>query len=131
MPIYDFSCVGCGAVSEHYIPRYESEDPRCEVCGSTTKRLLARFRIAWAGDLSRFNDTGKEYAHEPGHTVYRVKSTRNADGSPQAEYITTPQQQARYCREEGLVNPKELPSNARIGADGKSWDWRGMPGQEV
>jgi hypothetical protein len=44
-------------------------------------------------------------------------------GVPIRRRIETPAQQAEYCRREGLVNPRDLPSTGmNIAADGMSYE---------
>lgn len=131
MPSFDFKCSKCGSISEHYIPTLSSPNPSCDNCGSDTERLPPLFGIVWCRDLCEYDDPRMEGAGAPTHTVWRVRSTRRPDGSPEPVQIRTPKEQADYCKEEGLYNPKELPSVSYISKDGKRMSGRGMPGQEV
>jgi hypothetical protein len=92
------------------------------------KRLISRFGIVWTGPLSKYNDPTKE-AHnqcEDGHYAWRVRSSRS--GNPEKVYLRTRQDQVRFVKEEGLLDPAECPANADISADGHRLSSQGLPG---
>lgn len=114
MPVYEYRCVtpGCpeeGKVKERFSPRYEDADPPCAVCGSRTERLISLAHPVFTGTISgkylRRHDN--EEAQMGGHWAWRRRSSRT--GKPEKVWIETWQQQAKFCKEEGLYNPRELP----------------------
>jgi hypothetical protein len=137
VPLFDHvcdstECVRRGEIEEHYFRHASDPEPLCASCGVPQRRLLSLVNPVFVGEITaRYNDKSSEKPHEEGHWAYRKRSTRNADGSPERVRISTWQQQKEYCKAEGLVNPKELPSNVSMGADGKSMKSNGLPGQWV
>jgi predicted extracellular nuclease len=78
-------------------------------------------------------DKGKEKyaADSEGIFVYRTKSSRNADGTPERVRLTTRAEVKEYCRQEQLMMPDEMNPNVTVGADGKTMDTHGLKGQWV
>jgi hypothetical protein len=72
-------------------------------CGAITARYLER-------NLEGGN------AQDGGHWAWKKKTI---SGKPEPVYIETFQEQASYCREEGLANPTDT-GPAMISPDGKS-----------
>jgi len=95
------------------------------------ERLVSSFGVIWARPFSFYNDKAKDNSQLDEHTVWRKRSTRRADGQPEIVRITNFQEQAQYCKEEGLVNPRDLPTNAEPSRDGTKLTSAGMPGQEI
>lgn len=128
MPMFEFGCVACGGYQERYLPRASSPNPTCEdpACGGETQRLISGFAITFTGIMygSKYNDKTKEFAHQDGHWVTEKKTV---DGKPRPRFLETFQDQAQYCKQEGLVNPKDLPTNAESTGD-RHLSGRGMPG---
>jgi hypothetical protein len=128
MPIFDLACKSCGARQERYLSRASSPNPPCEdaACGGETVRCISRFGIIWTGVISgtKYGDPTKEGYGRDGHWVTQL---RTPDGVPRQKFITTFQEQAEHCRQEGLVNPRELSSHMEATGD-KSLSGRGMPG---
>jgi putative FmdB family regulatory protein len=60
MPIYEYRCQSCGAVSEFLVGRGDDEKVRCKVCGEAEADL---HRI-----LSAASFTVQSPGHRPGHT---------------------------------------------------------------
>lgn len=136
MPVYESCCsdVDClvrGRRVEWYAPTSEKADPPCGECGTQTQRLVSRFGVVWARPFSFYNDKTKDGAAMDSHTVWRKRSTRRADGKPEIVRINNFQEQAAYCREEQLLNPRDLPANAEPSRDGMKLTSAGMPGQEI
>lgn len=131
MPIFEKACVnpGCAAyrhVVEYYSHRATEQDPPCSVCSSDCKRILSRFRVVFTGAFgTKYNDTKKEGSWQEGHWVWRRKTK---SGNPEPEYLTGFEQQRQYCRDEGLVNPKDVPAYSEIDSEGKKVSSAGMPG---
>lgn len=132
MPIYENVCrnEGCekyGKVFEWYAPRHDSANPLCQ-CGQTTCRCISPFQVVFTGALTaKYNDPKLEHAHQEGHWAYRVRSSRNADGSPEPVFIDTFEKQKEFCRDEGLINPKDV-GPMHISSDGKQVQNQGLPG---
>jgi hypothetical protein len=104
-----------------------SSCPPCPRCGEATSRIFHAPGVIWSKSLVEYNDPRKENAGRDqkngGYWVNRTKSWgAEADGKPRQEFITTPAQQAAYCREEGLINPRDIPNNLSVTADGMGWE---------
>lgn len=131
MPVHDLSCRSCNHRFEAYLSRHESPNPACEQCGGETQRMISRFAAIWTKGLSDYGDKRKEtyWADQKagGHWVARKRSGGGTDEKPIREFISTPQEQASYCREEGLFNPSEL-GPMEIDKSGQSFSSRGLPG---
>jgi predicted nucleic acid-binding Zn ribbon protein len=137
MPIFEHVCdtPGCvliGHIEEHYFARRDTPNPTCPGCGATQRRLLPIIHPVFVGAITaRYNDKASDRPHEEGHYAYKVRSSRNVDGTPERVFIDSWQKQREFCKAEGLVNPKELPSHVEMSADGKTMKSNGLPGQWV
>lgn len=104
-----------------------AEDPPCPTCAGPTSRNYFPVAAIWTKALASYGDKSKETYHKDaragGHWSLESKSDRAVEaGKPIKVFLETPQQQAEYCKREGLVNPKELPNNLTIAKDGKSYE---------
>lgn len=127
---YEFRCEKCGAEQERYVPRFASPNPPCEdaACDGETVKLVSGFAIIFTGPLTaRYNDRNLEGAHSEGHWATRL---RTVSGEPEPVWIDSWQAQREFCKSEGLVNPKDLPSNAEASSDRKL-SGSGMKGQWI
>lgn len=132
MPIYETACMDetCdqyAKIEERYYPSSESTPPTCPSCGATHKRLISTFGVVWCKPMQSYNDKTKEGAHLDGHWVTRVRSSRNPDGSPEREWIDTFDKQKQFCKDEKLINPRDL-GPVEGSSDGKMNSSRGIPG---
>jgi hypothetical protein len=125
------SCELYAFAVEHFYHHADSEPCACEACGKPTHRLYSTFNSPFTGVMSitKYGDSRSEPRKGDGHVMYRKNSSRS--GNPEPVYIETWEEQRRFCKEENLMNPTDLPTNAKISRDGKSWETRGMPGQWV
>jgi len=137
MPTYDFICENPGCENFHrriwrYLRSYRSPDPNCS-CGASLLRLPAAPAVVFTGPLTaKYNDPKKEGAHEEGHWAWRVNSTTRPDGKPEPVFIDTFEKQRKFCKEEGLINPADVPRHREISDDGKSLKTSsGYPGQWI
>jgi len=137
MPTYDFTCFNrnCenyGRKTWKFLHSYRSPDPVCR-CGRRLKRLPAAPAIVFTGPLTaKYNDPKKEGSHEEGHWAWRVRSTTRPDGKPEPVFIDTFEKQRKFCKEEGLINPAEMPRHLEISEDGRSFkSTSGYPGQWI
>lgn len=130
MPLFESICGKCGEMREYYVPHWYSPDPEC--CGEQTKRLVSEFGVVFTGVLSasKYNDPKLERAHQGPHWGWRRRSSKS--GKPEPVYIETFEDQKKFCKEEGLVNPKDI-GNIEATSDGKfnSSTGRGTRGQWV
>lgn len=135
MPLYEHACVdrGCplhGVPVEHYFRSMDSLNPRCEACQGATERLMSLSNVVFTGPITaRYNDRGKERAHQEGHWAYEKDPITKKQ---RAVRIETFDDQRAFCKRNNLANPKEMPRNFEIGGDGKAvLNTRGMPGTEI
>jgi predicted nucleic acid-binding Zn ribbon protein len=130
VPVYESYCRSCHSIKEWYAKHFTdvAENPFCD-CGEPMVRVASRFGVVFSGTITtKYNDNrGVDSAHQEGHWAYRVKSSKS--GHPEPVFIETFQQQREFCKEEGLVNPKDLP-NMEADSEGKfrSNAGMGMPG---
>jgi hypothetical protein len=106
------------------------DDPLCLECEQRTSRVVSRFNAPWTGTIDRFDDPTKQSHNkiEGGHMAWRVRSSRNADGSPEPVRITTRAEQMQFCREEQLEDPAYAPADPCVSSDGMKISPQGMPG---
>lgn len=136
MPTYESACLieTCeryGVRREWFASTMDKPDPDCEACGNTMRRMVSNFNAPWTGDLGRFNDPTKERFNtlpDGSHYAYRVRSTRNLDGSPERVLVSNRQQQREYCKAEGLMMPDEVGQHVEVHDDGMGVSAQGMPG---
>ncbi len=81
--------------------------------------------------MSRYTDKklevqGRDHRAD-GHFATAI---RTQDGKPKQVYIDSMQKQRDFCKAEGLINPKDLPTNAEATSD-KKLSGAGLPGQWV
>jgi len=138
MPLYEYVCKNPGCPrstvrTERYLPTMSSPDPPCVGCGGDTVKVPSIPNIVFVGAITaRYNDPKKEGAHKEGYWASRVKSTTRDDGKPEPVFIETFQDQAKFCKSEGLINPKETPAGLEIREDGRGYkSTRGNPGQWI
>jgi hypothetical protein len=135
MPTFEVSCSSTecrefGKVKDTILRSWKEPNPTCPVCRSATQRVMATPpKSIWLGSVGRFSDPTKENYDPDGFTAYRVKSTRNIDGSPEAVRIETRRQMIDFAKAEGLRMPDEMSSNAQISRNGKTFSTCGLPGQ--
>ena len=130
MPLREGQCNSCQSVREWYQATRSEPDPPCDVCGGILDRFASRFAVVFTGPItSKYNISGRDDSHQEGHVAWRTRSSRS--GNPEPVRITTWQQQKEYCKQEGLLNPGDLSSNAEVSSDGKKLYTRGMPGQWI
>lgn len=129
MPIRDFKCRACGNFDEdRYLPKWNSPDPLCPVCGGEQEQLVGRFGVVFSGPLSaKYMDSKREYAHLEGYWAYKRKSS--ISGHPEPVFIDSWQAARDFNKAEGLSAPGEVPKNSTISADGKRILSDGFPGQ--
>lgn len=70
MPLYDFECTACGAVSEH-LAAINEKTMTCE-CGSTMRRLITT-NYSVAGDLESYVESNL------GHEPIRIKGRKHLE----------------------------------------------------
>lgn len=136
MPIYEERCQNrecrrAGYQKEHYVPHYTEVTDACPHCGRPMARMASRFGVVFTGPITaKYNDPKAENPHQEGHWAYRVRSS--STGHPEPVFIESFEQQRAFCKEEGLVNPKDVP-NLDASPDGKlaTNAGCGMPGAWV
>lgn len=138
MPVYEYWCQSDACDAFHIVReglrKVSDPTPACPTCKEPMQKLVSRFNAPWTGDLDRFNDPTKErFNGVPGggHFAYRVRSSRNLDGSPERVIIRTVQEQREYCKAEGLTMPDEVGGHVEVHDDGKGISTKGMPGSWV
>jgi predicted nucleic acid-binding Zn ribbon protein len=131
MPIFENMCrqEGCEAAGdpfEWYAATRDKPDPICARCGSSTVRLISSFAVVFTGAITKkYNDPKLENYHQEGHTAWRRRSSKS--GKPEPVRIETFEDQRRFCKEEGLVDPRET-GPLEAAADGRTSSSRGLPG---
>lgn len=116
MPLYEVictnqSCPHCGQLVEAFYPSMvDSWEVPCQECGALAKRMPSRFGTVWLGSPNdqryKIHKGRPEYWNDY-HIAYRVRSSKS--GKPEPVVITSWEEQKRFCKEEGLYNPRELP----------------------
>ena len=125
MPIREHLCVtedckNAGYIDEQFFHPREDYPPICTGCYQQMERIASSFGVIWTGGLeAKYNDRSIEGGYKDGaHWAVRK---RGLDGqplkAPEPTYIDSWQKQAEYCKAEGLVNPKDLPSKADHSGD--------------
>ncbi len=124
---YTSRCPACRLSFDWRAARFTSPDPACPQCAGVTARQISAPAIIWSKPLNAYADPGKETFKKDqkngGHWTFEKQSDRALEaGKPLPVLIETPQQQAAYCRREGLVNPRDLPPNLSVSKDGTSYE---------
>lgn len=131
MPLYETvcrerTCSEYGRVIEYYSHAQTDKDPPCQVCGQDRSRVISTFGIVFTGAFSaKYNDIKKENAWQEGHWAWRKKTK---SGNPEPVWIDSFDAQRDFCKSEGLVNPKDVPTYAEVDSEGKKMSSAGMPG---
>ena len=123
MPTYQSHCAPCEFSFEWQSPRMTLADPVCPKCQGPTQRGYYPIKSIWTKPLAAYGDPKSENFYQQqkagGHwTLETDKET----GKVSKTFIDTPQKQTDYCRRNNLQDPKDLPSNLSIAADGKSFE---------
>lgn len=135
MPIYENacrngSCPVYGAAFEWYAHSHDKPDPVCEMCGTTTGRMISTFSVVWAAPMSKYDNKGSQQQRATdAHVAWRINSSRRPDGKPEKVIIDSISKQREYCRDEGLRNPTDINPNSSVSSDGRKLYTSGMPGQ--
>lgn len=108
--------------------------PLCDSCGRTMDELAKAPSVIWTGSVGqRYRDKDKDGYHKPDGMVQWKR--RGVDGKPlekpQMVHLETFQDVSRFCKEEGLVDPREISRGAEVSEDGKKLSTAGMPGCEI
>ncbi len=102
-------------------------DPACPGCWSPTERTYFPIASIWSKPLSAYADPSKETFRKDekagGHWAFEKTSDQaQAAGRPLPVFLRTQQDQNEYCKREKLINPRDLPSNLSVAADGHSYE---------
>ena len=134
MPIYEVSCkndacANRGVLREVLAKRFDDLMPECELCHERLLKIPSICHGIWLGTLDKYLARGEAMVNARdggGHLVYRTRSSRMVDGSPEPVVIRTRQEQKEYCRAEGLTMPDDMPQHVEW--DAKSASSQGLPG---
>ncbi len=127
MPTYASYCRACEREFEWTSARMTTFDPACVECGGPTERGYFPIAAIWTRGISDYGDKrGETYRKDiqaGGHWTFEKNSdAAQSAGRPLPVLIRTQQDQNDYCRREKLINPKDLPSNLSVAADGASYE---------
>lgn len=135
MPVFEVQCqneqcVEYGITKDTILRAWTEPNPKCPGCTRSTTRLFKTPpKVGWAKPIGAYGDPSREYYDESGFWQWRVKSTRNPDGSPERVRISTRQEMVQFARDEGLRLPDDMNANAEISKDGRSFATSGVKGQ--
>jgi putative FmdB family regulatory protein len=81
MPIYEYRCLKCDHEFEVYA-HYNSENPECEKCSSTTEKLISRFSGVVPGSENRTIDciVGADADKRRGYLQKRKEKRKQTEG---------------------------------------------------
>lgn len=123
MPTYQSRCTPCDFAFEWQSPRMTLADPACPKCGGATERGYYAIQSIWTKPLAAYGDPKSENFYQQQQAGGHVSLETDKDtGAVRKVFIDTPQKQTEYCRRNGLLDPKNLPSNMSISADGRSFE---------
>jgi hypothetical protein len=131
----DFVC-RCGRRTEHFFHPSQADavtEAPCD-CGqmaSRTDEIVHAPAVVWTGTIGqRYRDKDKEgYYAKDGMDVYTRKTP---DGKPKLLHLESWNDVSRHCKEEGLVDPREMGRNMTVSEDGKQLGYdKGATGTEV
>ena len=137
MPIYESACTrkGCPAYErprEWFTQVSSDPDPACPECGKRMKRCVSIFQMPFVGELRDKYGTKDNGEKGPAvHTMERLRSKKHGPEVRETVVIDSFDKQKQFCRDEGLVNPTELPRQMEMASDGKRLSSRGMPGSWI
>lgn len=120
---YRSNCFVCDTTFEWASPTMTTEDPLCPECGAATERSYFAVAAIWTKPMGAYADPKSENYHQQqkagGHWTME---TDKESGKVSKTFIDSPQKQTEYCRRNGLVDPKNVASNLKVAADGKSYE---------
>lgn len=100
-----------------------ADDPPCPVCSGPTERNYFPVAAIWTKGIAAYGNPKSENFHQQqrdgGHIAME---TDKESGKLRQVFIDTPQAQSDYCKRNGLIDPKNLPSNLSVAKDGKSYE---------
>ena len=126
MPIFEYVCTEptCERFDKEFErflhPRQmDDPNPECEACHGVTVKLVSSYNAPFTGDLGKYLDPKASMVNQEktGHWQWRVKSSRNVDGSPERVFLDSVAAQRDFCKAEGLIMPNEINHN-HDGGDG-------------
>lgn len=87
-----------------------------------TQRLVSAPAVVWAKPMAAYGDPKREHFAQDSKTGGHIALEKHPEtGVVSKTLIDTPQRQTEYCRRNGLIDPKNLPGNLSINADGRSY----------
>lgn len=124
---YKSNCFVCETTFEWQSSKMTTEDPPCPECGGPTDRGYFPVAAVWSKPLVAYQDSKKEFYGRDqalgGHVVFEKNSDQaKSEGRIIKRVIRTPQDQSDYVRREGLVHPKDLPSNLTVDKSGTGYE---------
>lgn len=100
-----------------------SADPACPTCTGPTQRAYFPVAAIWTNGIAAYGDRKSEGFHRQQRDGGHIALETDKDtGAVRKCFIDTPQAQSEYCKRNGLVDPKNIPSNLSIAKDGKSYE---------
>ena len=120
---YKSNCFVCDTTFEWQSPRMTADNPPCPECGGPTERGYYPIAAVWTKNIAAYSDRNVEGYHKQQKdggfwTMEHDKET----GKVSRCFIDSPQKNSEYCKRNGLLDPKSLPSNLKVAADGQSYE---------
>ena len=120
---YSNKCFICKEEFDWMAPRFNSPNPECPKCGGVTERQITAPAIVWSKPLGSYADPKSEGFHKQQKAGGHWAMEKHPEtGAVSKTFLATPQDQASYCKRNGLIDPKNLPTNLSISKDGRSYE---------
>lgn len=100
-----------------------TEDPPCISCDGPTERSYFPIAAIWTKAMGDYADPKSENYYQQKQAGGHWTMEAHPDtGVVSKTFIDSPKSQDLYCKRNGLLNPKDLPSNLKVAANGTSYE---------
>lgn len=118
---FDNACRECGATLELVAQKLDSPLPACPQCSAVMERLVSAPAVVWTKPMAAYGSRNLEGFRSQEKAGGHWAMEKRDDGTVSRCLIDSPQAQTEYCRRNKLVDPKNIPGNLAVNADGRSY----------
>lgn len=118
---FENACRDCGVVIELVAQKIDSPLPACPQCSAVMERLVSAPAVVWTKPMAAYGSKNLEGFRSQEKAGGHWAMEKSEDGKVSRTFIGSPQAQTDFCRRNKLVDPKNIPSNLAVNADGRSY----------
>ena len=119
---YENACHDCRVIVELVAQKEDSPLPTCPDCGKPMERMVSAPAVIWTKPMAAYGSKSSEGYHQQQQAGGHWAFEKTPEGKATKTFIDTPQAQSEYCKRNGLIDPKNVPGNLSVNADGRSYN---------